>query len=541
MAELLGTFAAPTSTECAIIRGRIQQIGVVMGTLDREIERVEMILERLRSNRSALQKVSIGHHNVLNPTRRLPVEILGQIFVLLQGMLGGRSIAPTQICRHWRDVAIGTSTLWNCIKVPHSIGRTVSDAEMVALWLQRSGGQPLTILLGCESLDWGQSEWDTPTFDTVIGQAHRWKEFKLHVNDSIVSFLKKIPEDLPMLETLYITGHCDEATSFAKFRNASALRFVTLDGWPSSPMSIFPWAQMTKCSLLGSGEYTCQDGYYVLSQAGNLQAYKMELDASSAALGVHPPPGIRLEHLMSLDIDVIEGGNMRHLLDLLTLPALTNLRVIETLTDDLPERIMAMITRSHCTLKQLSLGSQGGFTRNELFNIFTHTPLLAELELTFDAGVGLDKSLMDLMTHHPDHAAGPCCLLPQLVSIKLDVNSCLSYEEFAEFLLMRSNISSCESGAMAQLRTAALMAWDDTTASGRRAYHLPEETYKKFLQLRNSGLDLHILEDTIRLELEDYFIPGEEEDDSEEEGDGDSEYEEEDSEDEADEDSSWSR
>ncbi|KAF7972272.1 hypothetical protein HWV62_18604 [Athelia sp. TMB] len=531
IAELLGTFAAPTPEECTVIRDRIQQIGVDISTLDSEIERVETILERLRHKRSALQNLSNGHHNMLSPTRRLPVEILGEIFVQLQEMLGGRSIVPAQICRHWREVAICTSRLWNCIKVSYNGGKLAADEEMVSLWLQRSGGQPLNIMLGREAFYWGQSEWENPEFDAAVhGQARRWKDVKLHVNDAMTSFLKKIPEDLPMLDTLYISGRPrDRVTPFTNFRNASALRILTLNGRLSSPMPIFPWAQLTKCSLLREGGYTSQDGYCVLSQAGNLRAYKMELDASTTNPDVRPPPGICLDHLLSLDIDIFMGTDVRYLLDPLTLPALTDLRIVESFGNDLPEYIAAMITRSRCTLKQLSIGTRDTeFTHDQLYNIFKHTPVLAELELTFNGGAGLDKSLMDLMTHHPDHAAGPCCLLPQLTSIKLDVNSCLSYEELAEFLLMRVDATPCEPGAMAQLRTVALMLWDDTTASGRNAHHLPDETYEDFLGLRDNGLDLYILEGTsCRLELEDYFIPGDEEDDSEDE---EEEYDDEDEE-----------
>ncbi|KAF7969263.1 hypothetical protein HWV62_27860 [Athelia sp. TMB] len=451
------------------------------------------------------------HYSVLNPTRRLPVEILGEIFVQLQEMLGGRSIAPTQICRHWREVAIGTSRLWNCIKVPYYSGKAAADAEMVTLWQQRSGGQPLTIMLGRKTWYWGPSaaERKNPAFDSALNsQAHRWKDMQLHVNDAIASFLNNIPEDLPMLHTLYMSGRPrDEVTPFANFSNASALRFLTLNGRLSTPMPIFPWAQLTKCSLLREGGYTWQDGYHVLSQADKLQAYKMELDALSAASDVHPLPGICLDHLLSLDVDIVEGANVRHLFDCLTLPALTDLRVIQTFQSHHLEHTVAMIIRSRCTLKRLAIGSRNvALTHGQLLNIFTLTPMLTELKLSFKGSVGLDEFLMDLMTHYPHHPVGPCCLLPQLASIKLHVNSCLSYEELAEFLSMRFDTTPCVPGAMAQLRTVALIPWDDTTA-----------------KLRNRGLDLHILGRTRRLELEEYFIPGNEEDDSEDEEDEDDE------------------
>ncbi|KZP17947.1 hypothetical protein FIBSPDRAFT_746204, partial [Athelia psychrophila] len=147
MAELLGSFGAPSPAERAIAREKILQIAADMSELDNEIGRVEKILERLRQNRVALQKHSDGHQNVLNVTRRLPLEILGEIFIQSQGMLGGRSIAPTRVCRHWREVAIGTSRLWSHLRIQYRGAAMDSDMEMTSIWLQRSGGQPLSIIL----------------------------------------------------------------------------------------------------------------------------------------------------------------------------------------------------------------------------------------------------------------------------------------------------------------------------------------------------------------------------------------------------------
>ncbi|KZP06016.1 hypothetical protein FIBSPDRAFT_765065, partial [Athelia psychrophila] len=113
MPELLSTFAAPSREEIVIVRGRMAQIAVTMSQMDNEIERVEKILTSLRYNRATLPKLHDQYQNALNLTRRLPFEILGEIFIQTQDMSpGGTSIAPTRVCRHWREVAIATSKLW---------------------------------------------------------------------------------------------------------------------------------------------------------------------------------------------------------------------------------------------------------------------------------------------------------------------------------------------------------------------------------------------------------------------------------------------
>ncbi|KZP14648.1 hypothetical protein FIBSPDRAFT_868043 [Athelia psychrophila] len=119
----------------------------------------------------------------------------------------------------------------------------------------------------------------------------------------------------------------------------------------------------------------------------------------------------------------------------------------------------------------------------------------------------------------PYHAAGLCCLLPRLASIKLAVHGAFSYEKFADLLSSRHRAGTCdvEGDGLVQLREAALITWHAISASGRRARCLPWETFEKFTELRNSGLDFYVVDGGARLSLEDYFSPGEEEDDSQSE------------------------
>ncbi|KZP03331.1 hypothetical protein FIBSPDRAFT_769095, partial [Athelia psychrophila] len=147
IAKLLGTFVVPSPAECNIVRERILQFSVDLPNLDNEIGRVEKILEGLRQSRVALQKLSDSHQNILHPIRRLPVEILGEIFIQVQIALGSRSIVPTRVCRYWRAVAIATSQLWNHLKISYYSRSVVGNTEMVPIWLERSGGQPLNIVV----------------------------------------------------------------------------------------------------------------------------------------------------------------------------------------------------------------------------------------------------------------------------------------------------------------------------------------------------------------------------------------------------------
>ncbi|KZP12876.1 hypothetical protein FIBSPDRAFT_149038 [Athelia psychrophila] len=316
MAELLNTFAAPSPAERIIVRERILQIAEDGSQLDDEIERVEKILASLRHNRAALHKLSDGHQNVLNLTRRLPIEILGEIFIQLQCMLGGRSIAPTRVCRQWREVAIATSKLWNHINIQYTSSRALLDTEMIPIWLQRSGGQPLNIAIGSHLVPFAVTRSSNPMLDAVLhNETRRWVEVQLVVTKAMMPFLYHIPEHLPRLYSLSIDaddshfdgfrppGHGTGIATLNNFRHAAALRVLTL-GWRITPGQIpeFPWVQLTACTLLPWGPYTCADGYFILGQAANLQFYKMALDATSGLSATLPLTNIRHINLRSLEI-----------------------------------------------------------------------------------------------------------------------------------------------------------------------------------------------------------------------------------------------
>ncbi|KZP08114.1 hypothetical protein FIBSPDRAFT_874860 [Athelia psychrophila] len=400
---------------------------------------------------------------------------------------------------------------------------------MVPIWLERSGGQPLNIVVKPIFVrTFEETEHENHAVDAILcNHAHRWKDIKLIVTKPMVSFLKNIPENLPMLHTLYIDGPTSNLgiSSLNNFKHAPSLRVLTLDKRVSrlSPqfMPKVPWAQLTKCTLLKGGNYTCQDGYGILSKAVRLQSFTMEIDATSTISPSTPSTGIRPAELLSLDLSVVRGAKTHDLLNLLTLPVLTELQVTGRTESNTPEYIAALITRSGCPLQRLSLGSlEVPFTHNKLHELFKIIPMLSELELQLHASTGVGNGLMGLLTHKPDHDAGLCCLLPHLKIIKLAVHSAFSYERFSAFLSSRRDVVACrERGiGIAELQEAVLVTWKDFNAGGRRAYHLPYKTYDQFMELSISGLDLYV-HDGARLKcpLEDYFFPGEEEDDSDSE------------------------
>ncbi|KAJ6557215.1 hypothetical protein DFH09DRAFT_1163400 [Mycena vulgaris] len=94
------------------------------------------------------------HQALISPWRRLPVEIMAEIFLFTleaagQGAAGTDfwdddregSLLVCRICRTWREIAISTPALWNILSLSlHSVSRPL---EWISTWLGRARSLPL--------------------------------------------------------------------------------------------------------------------------------------------------------------------------------------------------------------------------------------------------------------------------------------------------------------------------------------------------------------------------------------------------------------
>ncbi|KAJ7272287.1 hypothetical protein C8J57DRAFT_1009924, partial [Mycena rebaudengoi] len=95
-----------------------------LAELDEQILKVRLILRELESQRECTSTLRTEMQAVLSPLRRVPAEILAEIFLFCRNnsLGGGKQStidsrqAPLllgQICSHWRVVSQNTSRLWD--------------------------------------------------------------------------------------------------------------------------------------------------------------------------------------------------------------------------------------------------------------------------------------------------------------------------------------------------------------------------------------------------------------------------------------------
>ncbi|KAJ7718359.1 hypothetical protein DFH07DRAFT_1068058 [Mycena maculata] len=80
----------------------------------------------------------------------------------------------SQVCRHWRDIAISTPELWQCIAFVSPVPSDLRSVEMLGTWLSRSGRHPLNISLDCVD-----PEYASHLIDACRVHAHRWQDTDL--------------------------------------------------------------------------------------------------------------------------------------------------------------------------------------------------------------------------------------------------------------------------------------------------------------------------------------------------------------------------
>ncbi|KAH6914798.1 hypothetical protein BKA70DRAFT_1257083 [Coprinopsis sp. MPI-PUGE-AT-0042] len=223
----LGTNYAPSEKEITQIKQILDQVDSISTQIDTE-------MEALKAKQAVCSAFAAAHRVLLSPIRRVPSDILINIFLLCLDLNEQRRMISSQppllltsICHQWREVAVGAPSLWGSIRIcippyPNVFGldnsyftnvlnkegqewRDVEDAAEAAialereredwekrvrrkthlarLWLDRGRECPLSIALTIECCGSEEGE-DTVAEIIALICTHvsRWKHFYLLCN-----------------------------------------------------------------------------------------------------------------------------------------------------------------------------------------------------------------------------------------------------------------------------------------------------------------------------------------------------------------------
>ncbi|KAJ7208760.1 hypothetical protein B0H12DRAFT_1158337, partial [Mycena haematopus] len=118
---LLNSNELPLDSDVPIIESEIPKIDASLAWIDDEIVQVHLRLKQLEAERDRLSSYRAQSCAILSPLRRMPPEILGEIFSWTIPALPDRTrYSPwflTHISRRWREIAVSTPSLWSRVVV----------------------------------------------------------------------------------------------------------------------------------------------------------------------------------------------------------------------------------------------------------------------------------------------------------------------------------------------------------------------------------------------------------------------------------------
>ena len=222
----LHTNYSPSAAEILDIKNLLTEPLTRLSTVDAEIERLNSTIGVLYDQRRALSEDIEAHRALISPFRRLPLDVVGEIFAHCfpthHDAAGSVRVAPLllgRVCSAWRSITLSTPRLWASLHIPtprsYSLFEIATRCESVREWFLRSGEVPLFISLNLSdplysfgSLDcYKDRESYRDLSRQILPLCRRWKTIDLKAREGSFTHFQDIAEgDVPMLESLPIVN-----------------------------------------------------------------------------------------------------------------------------------------------------------------------------------------------------------------------------------------------------------------------------------------------------------------------------------------------
>ncbi|KAJ7253571.1 hypothetical protein C8J57DRAFT_626920 [Mycena rebaudengoi] len=454
--HMLNTNVIPDDAECQRIHDFLLEPRKEATELSEQIARTQKLLDDLTRKRDDLTDFIDTHLALVSPARRLPDDVVREIFVA--SLPANRNCAITAkepplllcaICQSWRNLALSTPRMWASIHiVAPSNDKIERMIDTVHTWLARSGALPLSI-----SLIVSQSGWPTPNAETLltalIRYSLRWKRIRSILPINHFEPLSSLsPEDVPVLENASIDGFGgDDASHSILSRKLAFLGTTSLWSASLNPQFISPETPVRMEFLRhlsfevsgGSQTYVSpQSTLEILRRCALLETCTIliygDLDVSSTL-------PCRMEQLRHLHVRST-GPGATYFFETLVLPDLRRLEY----TGLAELHFLPLLTSAH-SVECLILKSWTSTTA--LLTVLGFTAMLEELYIYGDPTMPSpdpaipwlvpDGQFIPLLTPRAESEFTVLC--PRLQRITLVELSVLSDAALLEFILARKGLS----------------------------------------------------------------------------------------------------
>ena len=377
----IGTNYIPTEEELDDIKNSILPKPISkLADLEREIDRIQETYLSLMNQRQALLAEIEGYHSLISPARRLPIDILQEIFLHTLPTPHNALMDPnkcpsllTQICHGWRKIALSTPQLWSSIHIPippiarghhhpwgpmnfgnlpeefrvSALSSLQKYATYIANWLGRSGDCPLSISLFDPQDSCSSKEHYDIIINSFLPLARRWKNLALGTRSPFLGRIAELTEyDVPLLESLTLHDIMNDDSigpngplgvwEMSGIIRSHRLKKIDYQIGHNITKFSFKWAQLTDIKLSqysdGWGDpnahVSLKDLVIILSLAPRLINFHSEirLATDSVLASILTLPLVYLQTMVFHD----GGANCKPLFDLLDAPSLLHFEFFPT-------------------------------------------------------------------------------------------------------------------------------------------------------------------------------------------------------------------
>ncbi|KZP22121.1 hypothetical protein FIBSPDRAFT_890694 [Athelia psychrophila] len=374
-----------------IVHNAISKAFRDVSQIDQEILRFEAILAKLRLKRAERQDNAVTLKAFVSPIRRVPPEIITEIFLICTSGCPTSPPRLAAICSRWRSIALSSPHLWSSLSLVLQSERLPSQTAFADMWLSHTAQLPLSIdLRGKEENDDIKS-----VIEVVVARCEQWQTVHLSLPTKLLNFLLGAAGRLHNLKELTFDDMswqtADTSIIFATALKLNSLKIYGLD--LDDPIPQLPWKQLETLEIYGNlSTRACLD---MLKLTPNLLDCRI-LGRFLPGTTTHSIVTLPVLQLMALVLD--QHSYATQFLSAMCLPALQDLYLysLPGLTDMVAGALISLVSGGH--LVGLTLGLEAPATettRANVIAILRAIPTLQELSLTQDSAKILSPAFRD--------------------------------------------------------------------------------------------------------------------------------------------------
>ncbi|KAH7882727.1 hypothetical protein F5I97DRAFT_1931336 [Phlebopus sp. FC_14] len=416
---LFSTNFCPTQVQFVGAKSLIEKQKCQLSTLEHEVARLQKQLADMEQRHASAEELLTNLKAVLAPIKRIPPEILSEIFE--------HCLPPNEPYDPF------------CFPRPRQTQAPSLSRQVLQTWIELSGALPLNLVVAI------QTDRVFPAlvhmFDIIAANAHRWNTVHLRIQNAprIFTLISRAFTNCSSLSVFDITDggrypsslHADEEmgshTSPLAFHLQDApLRQLALSlaGLTISQVHA-PWPSLSRLTFMHhahASSSSVTDYLAVLQQCTSLRECHLTIDGGVRDAALQP---ITIPRLESLHVQVLRNAStttqLGDLLSAIEAPCLSSL----VIKDNCPRRdpmlyltqLKTFLEVHSQTMRDLKVSTNSTlFTADDLVSLVSVTPLLTDLEFVLDDEVSplpIVEALTPRTSGDENDGTGSC-LLPSL-------------------------------------------------------------------------------------------------------------------------------